>query len=64
MKNYSASIKRLKRGKRTEYIARLQYYDRNGKRREVSRSVDNSGDAKERLEKLLVIVRMRCLLFE
>lgn len=52
MRNYSASIKRRKRGKRTEYIARLQYYDRNGQRREVSRSADNSGDAKERLEEL------------
>src|SRR6185436_18367913 len=52
MRNYSATIKRRKRGKRTEYIARLQYYDRNGQRREVCRSADNSGDAKERLEEL------------
>jgi hypothetical protein len=52
MRNCSTTIMRRKRGKRTEYIARLQYYDRNGRRREVSRSADNSGDAKERFEGL------------
>jgi hypothetical protein len=33
MKNFSTSIQRRKRGKRTEYIARLTYYDKAGKRK-------------------------------
>jgi len=38
MKNFSTSIQRKKRGKRTEYIARLTYYDQTGKRKGVSKS--------------------------
>lgn len=38
MKNFSTSIQRKKRGKRTEYIARLTYYDKTGKRKGVSKS--------------------------
>ncbi len=37
MKNFSTSIQRKKRGKRTEYIARLTYYDKTGKRKGVSK---------------------------
>ena len=38
MKNFSTSIQRRKRGKRTEYLARLTYYDKTGKRKGVSKS--------------------------
>ena len=37
MKNFSSSIQRRKRGTRTEYIARLTYYDKTGKRKGVAR---------------------------
>jgi hypothetical protein len=53
MRDYSSSIQRRKRGKRTEYIARLNYYDRGGKRRSVSRSTANPGDAKLQLQDLI-----------
>jgi integrase len=53
MKNLSTSIQRRKRGKRTEYIARLTYYDKAGKRKGVSKSAPTSGDAKRELQDLI-----------
>lgn len=51
--NYSATITKRKRRKRTEYIARLQYYDKDtGARRENTRSASNSAEAKRKLKKL------------
>ena len=49
MKNFSTSIQRKKRGKRTEYIARLTYYDKTGKRKGVSKSATTHWDAKREL---------------
>jgi hypothetical protein len=46
MKNFSTSIQRKKRGKRTEYIARLTYYDKTGKRKGVSISAAFHWDAR------------------
>ena len=46
MKNFSTSIQRRKRGKRTEYIARLTYCDVTGNRKGVSKSSPTSVDAK------------------
>jgi hypothetical protein len=46
MKNFSSSIQRRKRGTRTEYIARLTYYDKTGKRKGVSKSAVTHWQAK------------------
>jgi hypothetical protein len=35
MKHFPTSIQRRRRGKRTEYFARLTYYDKTGKRKGV-----------------------------
>ena len=53
MRNFSTSIQRKKRGKRTEYIARLTYYDKTGKRKGVSKSAPTHGDAKRELQDLI-----------
>jgi hypothetical protein len=53
MKNFSTSIQRRKRGKRTEYIARLTYYDKIGKRKGVSKSAATHWDAKRELQDLI-----------
>jgi integrase len=53
MKNFSTSVQRRKRGKHTEYIARLTYYDKTGKRKGVSKSAANPGDAKRELQELI-----------
>lgn len=53
MKNYSSSIQRRKRGTRTEYIARLTYYDKTGKRKGVSKSAATHWDAKRELQDLI-----------
>jgi integrase len=53
MKNFSTSIQRKKRGKRTEYIARLTYYDKTGKRKGVSKSAATHSDAKRELQDLI-----------
>jgi hypothetical protein len=53
MKNFSTSIQRRKRGKRTEYFARLTYYDQNGKRKGVSKSAATHWDAKRELQDLI-----------
>ena len=53
MKTFSTSIQRRKRGKRTEYIARLTYYDKTGKRKGISKSAPTSGDAKRELQELI-----------
>ena len=53
MKNYSTSIQRRKRGTRTEYIARLTYYDKTGKRKGVSKSAATHYDAKRKLQDLI-----------
>lgn len=53
MKNFSTSIQRKKRGKRTEYIARLTYYDNTGKRKGVSKSAATHWDAKRELQHLI-----------
>jgi hypothetical protein len=53
MKNFSTSIQRRKRGKRTEYIARLTYYDKTGTRKGVSKSAATPGDAKRELQQLI-----------
>jgi integrase len=53
MKNFSSSIQRRKRGTRTEYIARLTYYDKNGKRKGVSKSAATHWDAKRELQELI-----------
>ena len=53
MKNFSTSIQRKKRGKRTEYIARLSYYDKTGKRKGVSKSAATHYDAKRKLQDLI-----------
>ena len=49
----STSIQRRKRGKPTEYIARLTYYDKTGKRQVISKSAPTSGDAKRELQELI-----------
>jgi len=38
MKNFSTRIQRRKHGTRTEYLARLTYYDNTEKRKGVSKS--------------------------
>ncbi len=48
----SASVYKRKRGTRTEYIARLQYYDDLGVRREKTRSASGAKEAKRLLNKL------------
>jgi hypothetical protein len=53
MKNFSTSIQRRKRGTRTEYIARLTYYDETGKRKGVSKSAATLCDAKRELQGLI-----------
>jgi hypothetical protein len=53
MKNFSSSIQRRKRGTRTEYIARLTYYDKTGKRKGVSKSTSTHCDAKRELQDLI-----------
>ena len=53
MKNYSTSIQRRKRGTRTEYIARLTYYDKTGKRKGVSKSAPTHWKAKRDLQDLI-----------
>jgi len=53
MKNFSTSIQRRKRGKRTEYVARLTYYDHTGKRKGVCKSAATPGDAKRELQELI-----------
>jgi hypothetical protein len=53
MKNFSSSIQRRKRGTRMEYIARLTYYDKTGKRKGVSKSAATHWDAKKELQDLL-----------
>ena len=53
MKNFSTSIQRRKRGKRTEYLARLTYYDKTGKRKGVSKSAPTHWDAKRELQDLI-----------
>ena len=53
MKNYSTSIQRRKCGTRTEYIARLTYYDKTGKRKGVSKSAATHYDAKRKLQDLI-----------
>ena len=53
MKNFSTSIQRRKRGKRTEYFARLTYYDQIGKRKGVSRSAATHWEAKRELQDLI-----------
>ena len=53
MKNFSTSIQRRKRGKRTEYFARLTYYDKTGKRKGVSKSAATHFDAKRELQDLI-----------
>jgi integrase len=53
MKNFSTSIQRKKRGKRTEYIARITYYDKTGKRKGVSKSAATHWDAKRELQDLI-----------
>ena len=53
MKNFSTSIQRSKRGKRTECFARLTYYDKTGKRKGVSKSAPTHWDAKRALQNLI-----------
>lgn len=53
MKNFSTSIQRRKRGKRTEYYARLTYYDQTGKRKGVSKSAATHWEAKKELQDLI-----------
>jgi len=53
MKNFPTSIQRRKRGIRTEYIARLTYYDKTGKRKGVSKSAATRSDAKKELQDLV-----------
>jgi hypothetical protein len=53
MKNFSSSVQRRKRGKRTEYIARLTYYDKTGKRKGVSKTAATAADAKRELQGLI-----------
>jgi hypothetical protein len=53
MKNFSTSIQRRKRAKRTEYYARLTYYDKTGKRKGVSKSAATHYDAKRELQDLI-----------
>jgi integrase len=53
MKNFSTSIQRRKRGKRTEYFARLTYYDKTGKRKGVSKSAATHWQAKRELQDLI-----------
>ena len=43
MKNFPTSIQRWKRGQRTEYNARLTYYDKTGKRKGVSKCSHSLG---------------------
>jgi integrase len=51
--HYSATITKRKRRKKTEYIARLQYYDKDtGARRENTRSTSSSAEAKRALKNL------------
>ena len=50
MKNFSSSIQRPKPGTRTEYIARLTYYDKTGKRKDVSKSAVTHWDARKELQ--------------
>src|ERR1051326_117059 len=52
---YSATVTKRKRGKTTEYKARLQYYDENPQtgrivRREKTRSASNPSEAKRKLK--------------
>jgi len=53
MKNFSTSIQRRKRGKRTAYFARLTYYDKTGKRKGVSKSAATHWEAKRELQNLI-----------
>lgn len=53
MKNFSSSIQRRKRGTRTEYIARLTYYDKTGKRKGVSKSAATHSGARRELQDLI-----------
>src|SRR5438105_9399481 len=51
--HYSASITKRKRRKKTEHIARLQYYDKTtGARRETTRSASTPAEAKRILKRL------------
>ena len=52
MKNFSTSIQR-RRGKRTEYIPTLTYYDKTGKRKGVSKNPATHWDAKRELQDLI-----------
>ena len=51
--NFSTSIQRRKRGKRTAYIARLTYYDKTGKRKGGAKSAPPRWDAKRELQDLI-----------
>ena len=53
MNNFSTSFQRRKRGKRTEYIARLTYYDKTEKRKGVSKSAPTHWDARRELQDLI-----------
>ena len=53
MKNFSTSIQRRKRGKRTEYFARITYYDKTVKRKGVSKSAATHYHAKRKLQDLI-----------
>ncbi|HJP94067.1 MAG TPA: hypothetical protein VJ875_19060 [Pyrinomonadaceae bacterium] len=53
MKNFSTSSQRRKRGKRTEYLARLTYYDTTGKLKGVSKSAATHWNAKKELQDLI-----------
>ena len=53
MKNFSTSIQRRKRCKRTEYFARLTYYDKTRKRKGVSKSAATHWRAKRELQNLI-----------
>jgi hypothetical protein len=53
MKHFPTSIQRRRRGKRTEYFARLTYYDKTGKRKGVSKSAATHWDAKRELQDLI-----------
>src|ERR1051325_3267849 len=53
MKNFSTSIQRRKRDKRTEDYARLTYYDPTRKRKGVSKSAATHWEAKRELQELI-----------
>ncbi len=53
MRNFSTSIQRRKRGKRTVSFARLTYYDHTGKRKGVSKSAAAHWEAKRKLQDVI-----------